>query len=657
MPSTVRLVPSNCRWRNQHLHYYTYLATERRTIEQIQAINAHLGNQQVAGAALLQAAGRFIRHVAKRTSGVKMPELYTTDLSKYSGIKDEILGLLSEMKKTATADIVIENKRRDTLNTDNAGQRDKLKSDAEQALVDCIAEQDALVAAAQAVHDDKLAVKEQRDLEFAAADAACTAAQEAYGTQLETQAREVAICTQTHDDSKAAADTTFAENNALATSKRDTSLQYLSEETATLAELREALASLGQDASECATDLLQKGTLSAEQTKAVVSLLTLSGQYDNAQRAGYVAGSHDQTCKIEDLLKEIDADIAEEVATANSNFDSDSTDIQNDKDAAYAKAEKILQDCVDYHQGLVDAAKADMDHKCDVLLVAATAARDLAQSEYDEALRLLEEAKQTRIETIATCTATRDAALIQADAFFAERETSIDADHAAEETRLQSTIQQCDDITALVGDMTFTASSLLQAKGVDSGSYRTEDSGDGKASIIGLIESLQEQVANERARSATEYLNDNANNEAEKTRADDHAASVAQADLDSLQAAVDAARAAKVAAEPELAAATAAHDAASQVHNANMDTRATAQQIQATNTPNFQADLDETQAVADKILAKQQELHLKCQLSAKYLEITEGYVTLIQTAASSVSTNALGTTVNSPVSVDDSYTT
>ena len=42
----------------------TYLATERRTIEKIQAINAHLGSQQVAGAALLQAASRFIRHVA-----------------------------------------------------------------------------------------------------------------------------------------------------------------------------------------------------------------------------------------------------------------------------------------------------------------------------------------------------------------------------------------------------------------------------------------------------------------------------------------------------------------------------------------------------------------------------------------------------------------
>merc|ERR1712166_1207155 len=318
----------------------TYLATERRTIEKIQAINAHLGNQQVAGAALLQAAGRFIRHVAKRTSGVKMPELYTTDLSKYSGIKDEILSLLADMKSTATADIAAESTRCDGLHADNAVKRDKLKSDAEQALVDCIAEQDALVAAAQAVHDAKLAVKEQRDLEFAAADAACTAAQEAYGTQLETQAREVAICTQTHDDSKDAADTTFAENNALATSKRDTSLQYLSEETATLAELREALASLGKDASQCATDLLQKGTLSAEQTKAVVSLLALSGksQYDNAQRAGYVAGSHSQTCKIEDLLKEIDADIAEEVATANSNFDSDSTDIQNDKDAAYTEA-------------------------------------------------------------------------------------------------------------------------------------------------------------------------------------------------------------------------------------------------------------------------------------------------------------------------------
>merc|ERR1740130_39727 len=345
-------------------------------------------------------------------------------------------------------------------------QRDKLKSDAEQALVDCIAEQNALVAAAQAVHDAKLAVKEKRDLEWASADAACTAAQGVYATQLVTQAREVAVCTTTHDDSKAAADKTYNENMALATSKRDTSLKYLAEETATLGELREALKSRGQDASECATDLLQKGTLSAEQTQAVVSLLALSGksQYDNAQRAGYVAGSHTQTCKIEDLLKEIDADIAAEKATANSNFGSDSKDIQADKDRAYAKAEQILQACVDYHQGLVDAAKADMDNKCDVVLPAAVAAGDKAQAEFDNALKLLEEAKETRIETIATCTATRDAALIQADAFFAERETSIDADHAAEETRLQSTIQQCDDITALVGDMTFTASTLLQAK-------------------------------------------------------------------------------------------------------------------------------------------------------------------------------------------------
>merc|ERR1712166_1595636 len=49
----------------------TYLDTERRTIEKIQAINANLGSQQVAGAALLQAAGRFIRHVAKRTSKMR----------------------------------------------------------------------------------------------------------------------------------------------------------------------------------------------------------------------------------------------------------------------------------------------------------------------------------------------------------------------------------------------------------------------------------------------------------------------------------------------------------------------------------------------------------------------------------------------------------
>merc|ERR1712166_1190303 len=152
-----------------------------------------------------------------------------------------------------------------------------------------------------------------------------------------------------------------------------------------------------------------------------------------------------------------------------------------------------------------------------------------------------------------------------------------------------------------------------------------------------------------------EYLKDNAANEAEKTRADNHAASVAQAYLDSLQAAVDAARAAKVAAEPELDDATTAHDEASKAHNANMDTRATAEQIQSTNLPNFQVDLEETKQVAAEILAKQQELHLKCTLSRKYLEITEGYVNLIQTAASSVNIDPLAATTTTTVSVEDAY--
>ena len=637
----------------------TYLEGEARTILAIQKINANLGSQQVAGAALLQAAGRFIRHVVKKNSKVQMPELYTTDLSKYKDIKDEILGLLNDMKMTATAGIATENTRSDGLNADNAAQRDTLKSDAEQALVDCTAEQNRLVAAAQAVHDAKLAVKTTRDLEWATADAACTAAQGFHATQLETQAREVAICTQTHDDSKAAADATFGENMGLAESKLDTSLNYLSEETATLAELRTALASLGQDASECAAELLQKGTLSAEQTKAVVSLLALSGksQYDNAERKGYDAGSHTQTCKIEDLLKEIDADIAAEITVANSNFDADKQDILNDKNRAYAKAEGILQDCKDYHQKLVDDAKADMDKKCDVELPRALAAQTKAQAEFDTALKLLVGAKETREETIATCTETRNAALIQADKFFDERATTIQNDHAAEETRLQTTIAQSKRIVKLVEGLNFTASTLLQAKTEAArSSYRTEDSGDEKTKIADLITSLQTQVRNERSRSDSEFLTDNANNEQEKTRADDDAAAVAKADIDSLQAAVDTAREAKTAAEPELQAATEAHQIASDAHNANMDTRATAQKIQATNTPNFEKDLEETQAVADKILAKQEELHLKCKLSEKYLEITEGYVTLIQTAASSVSTDALSTTVNSPVSVDDSYT-
>ena len=52
MPSTPRAKQLQMEKSTPALLTYT----ERRTIEQIQAINAHLGNQQVTGA-LLQAAG------------------------------------------------------------------------------------------------------------------------------------------------------------------------------------------------------------------------------------------------------------------------------------------------------------------------------------------------------------------------------------------------------------------------------------------------------------------------------------------------------------------------------------------------------------------------------------------------------------------------
>ena len=134
-----------------------YLTSERTTVQQIQNINAHLGSQQVAGAALLQAASRFIRQVAKRNSKgkVQMPMLYTTDLSKYSSIKDEIIALITDMKSTANSDITAENAREVSLHQDNTKKRNKLKSDAEAALVTCIAEQDALVLAAKTERDAK----------------------------------------------------------------------------------------------------------------------------------------------------------------------------------------------------------------------------------------------------------------------------------------------------------------------------------------------------------------------------------------------------------------------------------------------------------------------------------------------------------------------
>ena len=440
----------------------------------------------------------------------------------------------------------------------------------------------------------------------------------------------------------------------------------MTQEQTTVNQIRTALSGLGKTTT-CAGDLLQQGTLSADQAQAVITLMALAGatpqtalsQYDNGERAGYSAGAHNtQACKIEDLLKKIEETITAEKKTAEDNFTNDSADILKDKTDAYAAAEAIYTALETKHTKLVGDAAADKNTKCDDLLPKALQAKNTAVAEYDTANSNHESAKSTRTSEIATATTTRDNALTEADGFYTERDTAITTDHDAEIARLDATIAECDQITKLVDKMSFTASALLQAKaqGVADNSYRTANSADEKTSILELVDSLIAQVVTERARAAKEYLDDNSANQAEKSRADSEAASVATNDLQSLQRAVDEARTAKTAAEPELTAATQAHDDASKVHNANMDTRATAQKIQAVNTPNFQTDLDATKKVAGEILAKQQELHVKCELSKKYITITKDYVTLIQTAASSVSSNALSTTVNTAVSVTDSYT-
>jgi len=89
----------------------TYLAIERRTID---SASSRFRPSTLTSATSKLLEPPFCRLAGSNlfgTSNVKMPELYTTDLSKYSGIKDEIISLLADMKSTATADIAAESTR------------------------------------------------------------------------------------------------------------------------------------------------------------------------------------------------------------------------------------------------------------------------------------------------------------------------------------------------------------------------------------------------------------------------------------------------------------------------------------------------------------------------------------------------------------------
>ena len=87
----------------------TYLAAERRTID---SASSRFRPPTLASTTIKLLEPPFCKLPAGSnlfgTSNVKMPELYTTNLGKYSGIKDEILSLLADMKSTATAGIAAE---------------------------------------------------------------------------------------------------------------------------------------------------------------------------------------------------------------------------------------------------------------------------------------------------------------------------------------------------------------------------------------------------------------------------------------------------------------------------------------------------------------------------------------------------------------------
>ena len=153
-----------------------------------------------------------------------MPELYTTDLNKYSGVRDEITQLVGTMKTTATNDKGTEDTRAQKLQGENGAKRDKLKADAEQALVDLTATQNGLVSAAKTILDTKTGVKETKTQEWTAAKSNCNQATATWTSAVELQTQELQQGKETEQASKTGADKAFTENNQLALSKKVTVL-------------------------------------------------------------------------------------------------------------------------------------------------------------------------------------------------------------------------------------------------------------------------------------------------------------------------------------------------------------------------------------------------------------------------------------------------
>lgn len=630
-----------------------FLQQEVSVIQSIQGVISDAkttGLTQLATLAhtkLLQSAGRFVNHLIHRHSNGKitMPALYTTDLSKHSGVKDDIKEVLDNMKNASTAAIATETDRRTKLHGENLVLRTDLETKAAAKLATCHAEQTKIVEDAQADSDKWNTKCTDATDAFDTASTNCDTATAAMNNALVRQTEEIPTAQSTLNNSLVAATNTFTENSALALSKKESSEKYLNEEQTTVNEIRTLLEGLNKPAVE----LLQDKTLSSEQLQAVVSLLALSGKYNNEERAGYAGSNHSQTLRIKELLANIEDVITTQLESCcgtnvDSVFSRDSADIAADKAQADAAAQAVFDAEVLRLQTDVDTTTQDKEAKCG-LLPDLQAEKDSDCGAAAAAAAHLTAVTDNAVIVRADCEETKANEDQQAADWFTERESNVDSDVDAEVTRLQGTIESIDEIEAFVDSMTFSAE-LLQQKNIDNvpTSYRNEDSSDEKTDILSTIARLKETISNEFTRASGEYLADDTTVDTELSAANLAATQAKDTDLVRLQEQVDDTNATQVSMTQPLLDASAVHAAASAQHNSDLDTLQTAIDIQTQNRPVFDQDLADTTAIADQIMGFQNELHNKCAMAEDYLTITQDYVQLIQTAAQKVTFDATTTT-------------
>jgi hypothetical protein len=623
-----RFSTENTRINTKLTAAHTYLDGEVQTIRDIKVVVAV--SPQQAGSALLQMSHRLATHFVQMHSSSK----YINDLSSHTSVKDKIDALLSSMKTQAEQDKSASGARKTQLDEENVVLRDNLKTKAAGELEQTKNAQATIVGqkktAKETASGDLVAAKE--------ASATALNAQVAQGATLkeaqDEQRDQLEILNQTRSNAKEQAVLSLNRDTQLATTKRDSSLRYLEDESNTVAALRGALEGLNKEVT--VGQLLQDNTLSSSQRSKVQELVTMASKYNNTANPGYAGSTHSQKQTIEDLLTEIETKIATEITQVNTNFDTDTNEIATDKSNADSQADASYNTNADLLQSKVNMEQSEFDRLSGVHESMVQHQTD-KQTNYDHALSDYGAAVETQEETVLQAELKKTADDTEADSFFTERQSTIATEHQNEVDEFDKSITSVNTIIELIGKMTFGASQLMQYD-QDRQTYRDSDNSDTKVRVLALIDSMKTQCGAEKTRCGSEFLNDSNANNAEKTQSDQRATDLATTQKAELAQAVTNARHENTAASAVLRTANAHHATISEEHNANIDTRATAESIQQLNTVTFNADYARSEALAKQVNAEEQEIiDGKSQTVEFYLKQEKSHLNAIKQMLSSLS--------------------